>query len=305
MKLMPMYWMRAVGGSLYILGMLMFGWNILMTWRRRPATYEEPEIQAAPLERTVPAPVAAPTQGAVGAIHRRALASSLEGLPVTFTIRVVVAVVVASLFEILPTFLIRSNVPTIASVKPLTPLELAGRDLYIREGCFNCHSQMIRPFRHETERYGEHSKPGEFVYDHPFLWGSRRIGPDLAREGGKYPNLWHVRHMLNPRDITPRSIMPAYPGLLASPADFAGIAEARQCDGHARRAVRGPREGGGRAGGARAGAHARGRHRRQWRANRPRRQGDHRAGRVPPASRRGHPSHRCDGGRRADGRALT
>mgnify|MGYP003338817055 FL=1 len=199
MKLMPMYWMRAVGGSLYILGMLMFGWNILMTWRRRPATYEEPEIQAAPLTRTVPAPAAAPTQGVwarfTGARwHRR-----WEGLPVTFTIWVVVAVVVASLFEILPTFLIRSNVPTIASVKPLTPLELAGRDLYIREGCFNCHSQMIRPFRHETERYGEYSKPGEFVYDHPFLWGSRRIGPDLAREGGKYPNLWHVRHMLNPQ----------------------------------------------------------------------------------------------------------
>jgi cytochrome c oxidase cbb3-type subunit I/II len=132
----------------------------------------------------------------------------------------VIAVVVASLFEIIPTFLIRSNVPTIASVKPYTPLELAGRDIYIREGCFNCHSQMIRPFRHETERFGEYSKPGEFVYDHPFLWGSRRIGPDLAREGGKYPDLWHVRHMQDPRSITAQSIMPAYPQLLSNDLDY-------------------------------------------------------------------------------------
>jgi cytochrome c oxidase cbb3-type subunit I/II len=140
-----------------------------------------------------------------------------------FTVATVGAVVIASLFEIIPTFLIRSNVPTIASVKPYTPLELAGRDIYIREGCFNCHSQMIRPFRHETERYGEYSKPGEFVYDHPFLWGSRRIGPDLAREGGKYPDLWHVRHMEDPRSITAKSIMPKYPELLTRDLDFEGI----------------------------------------------------------------------------------
>jgi cytochrome c oxidase cbb3-type subunit I/II len=136
---------------------------------------------------------------------------------------VVLAVVVASLAEILPTFLIRSNVPTIASVKPYTPLELAGRDLYIREGCFNCHSQMVRPLRHETERWGEYSKPGEFVYDHPFLWGSRRIGPDLARIGGKYPDLWHVRHFENPQSIVPRSIMPTYAHLLRRPLDLPGI----------------------------------------------------------------------------------
>jgi len=142
---------------------------------------------------------------------------------VLFSVMTVVAVVVASLFEIIPTFLIRSNVPTIASVKPYTPLELAGRDIYIREGCFNCHSQMVRPFRYETERFGEYSKPGEFVYDHPFLWGSRRIGPDLAREGGKYPDLWHVRHMQDPRSITARSIMPAYPQLLTSDLNFGTI----------------------------------------------------------------------------------
>jgi cytochrome c oxidase cbb3-type subunit I/II len=133
------------------------------------------------------------------------------------------AVVIASLFEILPTFLIRSNVPTIASVKPYTPLELAGRDVYIREGCFYCHSQMVRPLRHETERFGEYSKPGEFIYDHPFLWGSRRIGPDLARLGGKYPDLWHVRHMENPRSITAKSIMPVFPRLLTNRLDFEAI----------------------------------------------------------------------------------
>jgi cytochrome c oxidase cbb3-type subunit I/II len=108
-------------------------------------------------------------------------------------------------------------------VKPYTPLELAGRDIYIREGCFNCHSQMIRPFRHETERYGDYSKPGESVYDHPFLWGSRRIGPDHAREGGKYPALWHVRHMYDPRSISPKSIMPSYSHLQTNDLDFDGI----------------------------------------------------------------------------------
>src|SRR5690606_35318637 len=140
--------------------------------------------------------------------------------PAKFTILVVVAVSVASLFEIIPTFLIRSNVPSIASVEPYTPLELYGRDLYIEEGCYNCHSQMVRPLRSETERYGEYSKPGEFVYDHPFQWGSRRIGPDLHRVGGKYPHLWHVRHMQDPRAITEGSIMPDYAWMLEKPTDY-------------------------------------------------------------------------------------
>ncbi|HEX7454387.1 MAG TPA: cytochrome-c oxidase, cbb3-type subunit II, partial [Polyangiaceae bacterium] len=140
-----------------------------------------------------------------------------------FTIWVAVAVIVASLFEVVPTFLIRSNIPTIASVKPYTPLELIGRDIYVAEGCYNCHSQMIRPIRSETERYGEYSKPGEFVYDHPFQWGSRRIGPDLHRVGGKYPYLWHVRHMQDPRSTTPQSIMPAYTWLFKDDLDYASI----------------------------------------------------------------------------------
>lgn len=223
-KLLPMYWMRVVGGLFYITGMFIFGWNILMTWRRRPAVYAEPVIEAAPLTRLNPVVASAATSGNIvqrftsGAWHRR-----WEGAPLLFTCLTILAVVVASLFEILPTFLIKSNVPTIASVKPYTPLELAGRDVYIAEGCFNCHSQMIRPFRYETERFGEYSKPGESVYDHPFLWGSRRIGPDLAREGGKYPDLWHVRHFENPRAVTANSIMPAYEHFLTKKIDFAGI----------------------------------------------------------------------------------
>jgi cytochrome c oxidase cbb3-type subunit I/II len=227
-KLMPMYWMRALGGTLYIVGMLIFGWNILMTWRSRPATYEEPVVQAPRLVKAysdaghgVPEAAGAWSRFVGMAWHR-----SWERRWLFFTVATVIAVAVASLFEIIPTFLIRSNVPTIASVKPYTPLELVGRDIYIREGCFNCHSQMIRPFRHETERFGEYSKPGEFVYDHPFLWGSRRIGPDLAREGGKYPDLWHVRHMQDPRSITAKSIMPSYPQLLTDDLDY-GVIQSR------------------------------------------------------------------------------
>ncbi|MDX2057596.1 MAG: cytochrome-c oxidase, cbb3-type subunit I [Gemmatimonadales bacterium] len=222
MRLMPMYLLRAAGGTLYILGMVLFGYNIFKTWATRPAKYEEPVIQAAPLAPNyTEAPH--PGEGGLAGFARAAWHRTWERLPVTFTVMVTLAVIVASLFEIIPTFLIKSNVPTIASVKPYTPLELAGRDLYIREGCFNCHSQMVRPFRYETERYGEYSKPGEFVYDHPFLWGSRRIGPDLARIGGKYPDLWHVRHFENPPEITARSIMPPYPWLLKNAVDFEGI----------------------------------------------------------------------------------
>lgn len=113
----------------------------------------------------------------------------------------------------------KSNVPTISSVKPYTPLELHGRDIYVREGCYTCHSQMIRPFRDEVARYGEYSKAGEFVYDHPFQWGSKRTGPDLAREGGKYPDSWHYNHMLDPTSMSPGSIMPAYPWLFDDKID--------------------------------------------------------------------------------------
>jgi cytochrome c oxidase cbb3-type subunit I/II len=146
-----------------------------------------------------------------------------ERKPAKFTFFVLVAVAVASLFEIIPMLLIRANVPSIASVKPYTPLELAGRDIYISEGCYNCHSQMIRPLKAETMRYGEYSKPGESVYDHPFQWGSRRIGPDLAREGGRQSHDWHVRHLENPRQLVPQSIMPTYAHLLKQKLNFDSI----------------------------------------------------------------------------------
>jgi cytochrome c oxidase cbb3-type subunit I/II len=125
-----------------------------------------------------------------------------------------VVILIGGIIEMVPTFLVKSNVPTISSVKPYTPLELHGRDVYIQEGCNNCHSQMVRPFRHETERYGEYSKAGEFVYDHPFLWGSKRTGPDLHRVGGKYPDSWHYNHMIEPERMSPNSIMPVYGFLL-------------------------------------------------------------------------------------------
>lgn len=148
-------------------------------------------------------------------VHRK-----LEGWPLVFTVLTTLAVLVGGAVEFVPMVLVQSNMPRIASVKPFTPLELEGRDLYIREGCNNCHSQMVRPFRDEIERYGEYSKAGETIYERPFLWGSKRTGPDLARVGGKYPHLWHVRHMEDPRSTSPRSIMPPYPWLLRKELDL-------------------------------------------------------------------------------------
>ncbi len=226
-RLIPMYWVRVVGGTLYLTGVILFAYNILKTWARRPAGYVEPVIQAPalareyleePLRPGIDVPASAWGRFVNLTFHRK-----WERAPVLFSVLTFVAVAIASLFEIIPTFLIKSNVPTIASVKPYTPLELAGRDIYIREGCVNCHSQMIRPLRFETERYGEYSKPGESVYEHPFLFGSRRIGPDLAREGGMKSNLWHLRHFQNPREVNAKSIMPAYGNLITDDLDFESI----------------------------------------------------------------------------------
>ncbi len=235
LRLIPMYWVRVIGGVAYLAGALMLGLNFFMTWKNRPSAYEVPVHEAPALAKDYadrPEPIG---QLKAGGAHVVDLAYKLdrffsttwhrrwERLPLKFTVAVVIAVVVASLFEIIPTFLIKSNVPTIATVTPYTPLELAGRDIYLSEGCYNCHSQMIRPIRAETERYGEYSKPGEFVWDHPFQWGSRRIGPDLQRIGGKYPDLWHVRHMDDPRAITAGSIMPAYPWMLTKDLDIDSV----------------------------------------------------------------------------------
>ena len=149
---------------------------------------------------------------------------ALERKPMRFMVLSLIAILIGGMVEMMPTFLVSSNIPTISSVKPYTPLELQGRDIYLREGCVNCHSQMVRPFRSETERYGEYSKAGEFVYDHPFLWGSKRTGPDLHRQGGKYSNAWHFNHMLDPTTMSPGSIMPPYPWLIEQKLDISTTA---------------------------------------------------------------------------------
>ena len=134
---------------------------------------------------------------------------------------IVAVISVGGLVEIVPLFFQKSTTQPVAGLKPYAPLELAGRDVYVREGCYNCHSQMIRPFRAETERYGPYSVAGEFVYDRPFQWGSKRTGPDLARVGGRYTDDWHRVHLNNPRDVVPESNMPGYPWLEKTPVDAA------------------------------------------------------------------------------------
>jgi cytochrome c oxidase cbb3-type subunit I/II len=229
--LIPFYWIRVVGGSLYLFGALMCGLNLLLTWKARPTVYEIPVYEAARLDATYREPAIAgstlPKNSVIDFARTLDVFSQMrwhrkwEGLATLFTVLVAVAVVTASLFEIVPLFLRKGDTVRIDSVKPYTPLELVGRDVYISEGCMNCHSQMIRPLRAEIERYGEYSKPGEFVNDHPFLWGSRRIGPDLARVGRKLPSPnWHVRHFNNPTDTSPGSIMPRYTHLLEKPLDL-------------------------------------------------------------------------------------
>ncbi len=136
----------------------------------------------------------------------------------------VLVVSIGGLVEIVPLFFQKSTTEPVEGLKPYTALQLSGRDVYIREGCYNCHSQMIRPFRAETERYGHYSVAGEFVYDHPFQWGSKRTGPDLARVGGRYNDEWHRLHLMNPRDLVPESNMPGYPWLASSNVDPAGVA---------------------------------------------------------------------------------
>jgi cytochrome c oxidase cbb3-type subunit I/II len=200
-QLIPMYQLRAVGGTIYLVGMFLMTFNLYKT------------AKSGQLEPDTEAKAPALDKGAHDDEPHPHKHRWLESKPITMTILAVIAISVGGLVEIIPMYLIKSNVPTISSVKPYTPLELLGRDIYIREGCVGCHSQMIRPFRSETERYGEYSKAGEFVYDHPFLWGSKRTGPDLHREGGKYPDGWHYLHMQDPETTSPGSIMPKYPWL--------------------------------------------------------------------------------------------
>ncbi len=212
-KILPMYQLRVLGGLLYLVGFLLFLYNIIVTAKSGKFIGDE-EAQAADLE-----PISKKRQPGETA-H-----SWVERRWVPFTILAFIAIFVGSAIEIIPTLMVKSNVPTIASVKPITPLELQGRDIYIREGCYTCHSQQVRPFRSEVVRYGEYSKAGEFVYDHPYLWGSKRTGPDLARAGVKGGKMfksaaWHYNHMLNPAEVVENSIMPRYPWLIENDLDL-------------------------------------------------------------------------------------
>jgi cytochrome c oxidase cbb3-type subunit I/II len=195
--ILPMYVTRSIGGALYISGVFIMIYNLRKTILAGNFVANE-AAEAAPLPET------AATHGHQY-WHR-----VIERRPLQMLVFSLIAVAIGGLIELIPTFLVKSNIPTISSVKPYTPLELHGRDIYVREGCYLCHSQMVRPFRDEVARYGEYSKAGEFVYDHPFQWGSKRTGPDLARVGGKYPDSWHFNHLLDPSSMSPGSIMPSY-----------------------------------------------------------------------------------------------
>jgi len=207
LQIVPLYKLRAIGGSLYIVGAVLMAINLYRTAKSGKFVAEQ-EAHAPALVKASEAEHG-PYKG-----HR-----FLEAKPLLFTVLSIVAILIGGLIEIIPMYLIKENVPTISSVKPYTPLEVVGRDIYIREGCVGCHSQMVRPFRSETERHGEYSKSGEYIYDHPFLWGSKRTGPDLHRIGGKYPDAWHYNHMDQPADVSPGSIMPRYSWLLTQKYD--------------------------------------------------------------------------------------
>jgi cytochrome c oxidase cbb3-type subunit I/II len=216
-QLIPMYATRAFGGFLYVIGMFMLVFNVIKT-AKQGSLVEVEEVEA-PALHAQPA-VKTKSESWHGFLERK---------PIRFLIFATIAILIGGVFEIIPTYLINSNVPIISSVKPYTPLELQGRDIYVKEGCYNCHSQMIRPFRSETERYGEYSKAGEFIYDHPFQFGSKRTGPDLAREGVKTgpiykPNAWHYNHFIDPQKMNEGSIMPKYPWLAEKDIDLKSTA---------------------------------------------------------------------------------
>ena len=203
-QLQPFFALRAVGGILFLLGALLMTYNLFATVKKGSLLSDE-AAEAPALEGTY-------HQHEGEHWHRW-----IERKPVQFLVLTLITILIGGIIEMVPTFLIKSNIPTISSVKPYTPLELQGRDIYLREGCYTCHSQMIRPFRSETSRYGEYSKAGEFVYDHPFQWGSKRSGPDLAREGVgnlKKSDTWHYNHFDDPQAVSTGSIMPSYSFML-------------------------------------------------------------------------------------------
>lgn len=205
-KIVPMYWVRLVGGILVLSSMIIMLYNLYKTVKNAPRKTEPEVFQAPALNHDN-------YKNEKG--HRK-----LEGLTATFSILAGIAVLVGTVIEFIPAFLSKNFIEVSEKVMPYTPLEIAGRDVYIREGCYNCHSQMIRPMASEYLRYGKASEATESIYDHPFQWGSKRTGPDLARIGKKYPDSWHYFHMLDPRKVTPGSIMPEYTWLFGEKTDY-------------------------------------------------------------------------------------
>jgi cytochrome c oxidase cbb3-type subunit I/II len=205
-QIIPMYMLRAFGGTIYLVGVIVMTFNLIKTIKS--GVLQENEDASAPA-------LSDKYEEHAGEHWHR----WIERRPTQLLILSLVVILIGGIVEMIPTFMIKSNIPTITNVQPYTALELQGRDIYVREGCYTCHSQMIRPFRSETERFGEYSKAGEFVYDFPFQWGSKRNGPDLHRVGGKYPNSWHYHHMLEPESMSPGSIMPSYEAMFKRDLD--------------------------------------------------------------------------------------
>ena len=210
-KIVPMYWVRAVGGTLVLISFILMIINLYRTARGakkvEPAVYEAYALDASSIEEKASA-------------HRK-----LEGWPMVFAILSLIAILVGSAIEIVPSLMARNYIAKIDAIRPYTALELYGRDVYIREGCYTCHSQTVRPMAHEVLRYGKPSEAAEFVYDHPFQWGSKRTGPDLARVGGKYPHMWHYKHFYDPREVTAGSIMPRYGWLFDKKIDYSTLSK--------------------------------------------------------------------------------
>jgi cytochrome c oxidase cbb3-type subunit I/II len=207
-QILPMYAFRIFGGLLYLSGIILLFINVFKTMSG--GTFVRMEEDQAPV-------MVKPLVREKG--HR-----GLESRPVQFTLIALIVILIGGIVQFVPMFMIKTNIPVIEAVQPYTPLELHGRDIYVREGCYNCHSQMVRPFRSEVERYGDYSKAGETVYDHPFQFGSKRTGPDLARSGvmgslSYKPSSWHLTHFEDPQKLIPQSIMPPYPWLLKRDLD--------------------------------------------------------------------------------------
>jgi cytochrome c oxidase cbb3-type subunit I/II len=209
-KIIPMYWIRAMGGSLVLISFVIMMYLLYKTAKQ--GSVKEEVFEAFALDESSLEPEAS--------FHRK-----LEGWPMVFAVLSLVAILVGSAIEIVPSLMANNYIVKIDAVKPYTPLELYGRDIYIREGCYTCHSQTVRPMSHESLRYGKPSEAAEFVYDHPFQWGSKRTGPDLARVGGKYNHMWHYRHFYEPRQVTAGSIMPRYTWLYDSKIDFSSLSK--------------------------------------------------------------------------------